>query len=99
MENGTNLDLTEDIRSLIEPLVSKPDAILIKRLDKAEDLHRKEQNYLSLCEKEDLGKLIGRHGVISDSLRTILNVSIKNMRKKDHLRFESFEEYNGDTSK
>ena len=42
MENGTNLDLTEDIRSLIEPLVSKPDAILIKRLDKAEDLHRKE---------------------------------------------------------
>ena len=99
MENGTNLDLTEDIRSLIEPLVSKPDAILIKRLDKAEDLHRKEQNYLILCEKEDLGKLIGRHGVISDSLRTILNVSIKNMRKKVHLRFESFEEYNGDASK
>ncbi len=95
MEHETNLDLTGDIRSLVEPLVSKPEAILIKRMDRPEDLGKKEQNYLILCEKEDLGKLIGRHGVISDSLRTILNVSVKNMRKKVHLRFESFEEFNG----
>ncbi len=99
MDTGTNLDLTEDIRTLIEPLVSKPEAIVIKRLDKPEDLGRKEQNYLIICEKDDLGKLIGRHGVISDSLRTLLNVSIKNMRKKVHLRFESFEEANGNESK
>ena len=81
MVNGTNLDLTDDIRSLVEPLVSKPEVIQIKRLDKEEDLGRREQTYLILCEKEDLGKLIGRHGVISDSLRTILNVSVKNRRK------------------
>ena len=99
MDTGTNLDLTEDIRTLIEPLVSKPEAIVIKRLDKPEDLGRKEQNYLIICEKDDLGKLIGRHGVISDSLRTLLNVSIKNMRKKVHLRFESFEEANRNESK
>jgi predicted RNA-binding protein YlqC (UPF0109 family) len=95
MESETNLDLTGDIRSLIEPLVSKPEAVLIRRMDKPEHLGRKEQNYLILCEKDDLGKLIGRHGVISDSLRTILNVSVKNMRKKVHLRFESFEEFDG----
>ncbi len=94
MDTETNLDLTGDIRSLIEPLVSKPEVIQIKRMDKPEDLGKREQNYLILCEKEDLGKLIGRHGVISDSLRTILNVSIKNMRKKVHLRFESFDEAN-----
>ena len=99
MDTGTNLDLTEDIRTLIEPLVSKPKAIVIKRLDKPEDLGRKEQNYLINCEKDDLGKLIGRHGVISDSLRTLLNVSIKNMRKKVHLRFESFEEASENESK
>ena len=95
MDTGTNLDLTEDIRTLIEPLVSKPEAIVIKRLD----LGRKEQNYLIICETDDLGKLIGRHGVISDSLRTLLNVSIKNMRKKVHLRFESFEEASESESK
>ncbi len=91
--HGTNLDLTDDIRSLVEPLVVNPEALVIKRTDKPENLHKKEQNYLILCEKDDLGKLIGRHGVISDSIRTLLNVSIKNMRKKVHLRFESFEDY------
>lgn len=94
MDYGTDLDLTNDIRSLVEPLVSKPEALMIKRMDKPENLGKKEQNYLILCEKEDLGKLIGRHGVISDSLRTILNVSVKNMRKRIHLRFESFDDFN-----
>ena len=51
MVNGTNLDLTDDIRSLVEPLVSKPEVIQIKRLDKEEDLGRREQTYLILCEK------------------------------------------------
>ena len=52
MESETNLDLTGDIRSLIEPLVSKPEAVLIRRMDKPEHLGRKEQNYLILCEKD-----------------------------------------------
>ncbi len=93
MEYGTNLDLTEDIRSLVEPLVSNPEVLTIERMDKPENLNKKEQNYLILCEKQDLGKLIGRHGVISDSIRTLLNVSTKNMRKKIHLRFESLEDF------
>ena len=90
MNTGTDIDLTQDIRSLVEPLVSNPEKVIIQRMDKPEYRTRREQNYLILCEKDDLGKLIGRHGVISDSLRTILNVSIKNMRKKVHLRFESY---------
>ena len=93
MTGGTDIDLTQDIRSLVEPLVSNPEKVIIQRMDKPEYRTRREQNYLILCEKDDLGKLIGRHGVISDSLRTILNVSIKNMRKKVHLRFESYSDY------
>ena len=38
---GTDIDLTQDIRSLVEPLVSNPDVIVIKRLDKEEDLTKK----------------------------------------------------------
>ena len=93
MNTGTDIDLTQDIRSLVEPLVSNPEKVIIQRMDKPEYRTRREQNYLILCEKDDLWKLIGRHGVISDSLRTILNVSIKNMRKKVHLRFESYSDY------
>lgn len=92
MDYQASIDLTSDIRLLVEPLVTHPEKIVIKRLDKEEDLYKKEQNYLVLCDKDDLGRLIGRHGVISDSLRTILNVSNKNMRKRIHLRFASNEE-------
>lgn len=94
MEYSTNIDLTQDILSLVEPLVTKPELIKVERIDKEEDLNKREQNYLVLCDKDDLGKLIGRHGVISDSIRTILNVSNKNMRKRIHLRFASYEEIN-----
>ena len=94
MDYQASIDLTSDIRLLVEPLVTHPEQIVIKRLDKEEDLYKKEQNYLVLCDKDDLGRLIGRHGVISDSLRTILNVSNKNMRKRIHLRFASNEETN-----
>ncbi|MCI7220797.1 MAG: KH domain-containing protein [Candidatus Enterosoma sp.] len=94
MDYQASIDLTSDIRLLVEPLVTHPEKIVIKRLDKEEDLYKKEQNYLVLCDKDDLGRLIGRHGVISDSLRTILNVSNKNMRKRIHLRFASNEETN-----
>lgn len=94
MEYSTNIDLTQDILSLVEPLVAKPELIKVERVDKEEDLNKREQNYLVLCDKDDLGKLIGRHGVISDSIRTILNVSNKNMRKRIHLRFASYEEIN-----
>ena len=92
MDYQASIDLTSDL--LVEPLVTHPEKIVIKRLDKEEDLYKKEQNYLVLCDKDDLGRLIGRHGVISDSLRTILNVSNKNMRKRIHLRFASNEETN-----
>ena len=94
MDYQASIDLTSDNRLLVEPLVTHPEKIVIKRLDKEEDLYKKEQNYLVLCDKDDLGRLIGRHGVISDSLRTILNVSNKNMRKRIHLRFASNEETN-----
>lgn len=94
MEYSTNIDLTQDILSLVEPLVAKPELIKVERIDKEEDLNKREQNYLVICDKDDLGKLIGRHGVISDSIRTILNVSNKNMRKRIHLRFATYEEIN-----
>ena len=86
-----DIDLTPDITSLIEPLVSKPDSLVIKRLDKEEDRSNRDQHYLILCDKEDVGKVVGRHGIISDSLRTLFNVSNKYGQKRIHLRFDSLD--------
>ena len=72
-----DIDLTPDITSLIEPLVSKPEVLVIKRLDKEEERTNRDQHYLVLCDSNDVGKVVGRHGIISDSLRTLFNVSNK----------------------
>lgn len=93
MENKADLDVSNDIISLVLPLVSYPDEIKVIRTDSEDKRLEKEQNYIVLCRKEDIGKLIGRHGVISDSIRTLLNVSIKNMRKRIHVKFMTEEEY------
>ena len=37
MENN-NIDLIEQIRTIVAPLAKKPESILIRRLDKPEDL-------------------------------------------------------------
>ena len=79
-----DIDLTPDIASLVEPLVSKPEVIVIKRLDR-------DQHYLVLCDSNDVGKVVGRHGIISDSLRTLFNVSNKYGQKRIHLRFDSLD--------
>ena len=86
-----NIDLTPDILRLIEPLVAKPDVLVIKRLDTEEDIDKREQHYLILCDKDDVGKVVGRHGIISDALRTIFNVSNKYAQKHIHLRFDSLD--------
>lgn len=86
-----DIDLTPDITSLIVPLVSKPELIVIKRLDKEEERTNRDQHYLVLCHSSDVGKVVGRHGIISDSLRTLFNVSNKYGQKRIHLRFDSLD--------
>lgn len=91
MENN-NIDLIEQIRTIVAPLAKKPESILIRRLDKPEDLEKREQHYVIVCEKDDLGRLIGRHGINSSSARTLINVIARKYKKRVHLSFESFGE-------
>lgn len=77
-------DLSEEIKTLCLPLISIPEKLSVKRT--SDD--RKSQSYLILCDKSDLGKLIGRHGSISNSLRALVNISSKAQRKKISLKFD-----------
>lgn len=87
-----DIDLTEQIRTIVAPLAKQPESILIRRLDKPEMLTKREQNYVIVCENDDLGRLIGRHGINSSSARTLINVIARKYRKRVHLSFESFGE-------
>ena len=79
------IDLSEDIKKLCIPLVSHPESISVTLTQD----ERKSQSYLILCDNGDIGKLIGRDGAISNSLRAIVNVSPKAQRKKISLKFDT----------
>ena len=83
------MDYEKIIRALIDPIVEEPKSVLI-RLD--EDSNGKDVNILVAAEKEDTARLIGRYGVVANSLREIISVAGRSEDRRIFLRFESFDD-------
>ena len=83
------MDYEKIIRTLIDPIVEEPKSVLI-RVD--EDDNGKDVNILVAAEKEDTARLIGRRGIIANSLREILSVAGKSENRRIFLKFESFDD-------
>jgi predicted RNA-binding protein YlqC (UPF0109 family) len=90
-------DYEKIIRAAIEPLVSNPEAILIRNMDNPDEQETtRDVHFLIACPDAELGKLIGRHGSVADSIRTIVNVKARDDHKRVHIKFESFEDEDKD---
>ncbi len=83
------MDYEKIVRTLIDPIVEEPKSVLIRIL---EDENGKDVNILVAAEKEDTARLIGRHGIIANSLREVLSVAGKSENRRIFLKFESFDE-------
>ena len=83
------MDYEKIIRALIDPIVEEPKSVLI-RID--EDPNGKDVNILVAAEKEDTARLIGRYGVVANSLREIISVAGRSEDRRIFLRFESFDD-------
>ena len=83
------MDYEKIIRALIDPIVEEPKSVLI-RID--EDPNGKDVNILVAAEKEDTARLIGRYGIVANSLREILSVAGRSEERRIFLRFESFDD-------
>ena len=77
------------VRALIDPIVMEPESVLIRVI---EDENGKDVNILVAAEKEDTARLIGKHGIIANSLREVLSVAGKSENRRIFLKFESFDE-------
>lgn len=87
------MDYEKIIHALIDPIVENKDIIMIRELpsDSPRDVV-----LLIVAENEDTARLIGRKGTIANALRELLAVAGKSENKRIHLKFESFDEKNGD---
>ena len=83
------MDYEKIIHTLIDPIIEEPKSVLI-RVD--EDENGRDVNVLVAAEKEDTARLIGRHGIIANSLREILSVAGKSENRRIFLKFESFDD-------
>ena len=83
------MDYEKIIRTLIDPIVEEPKSVLI-RID--EDSNGKDINILVAAEKEDTARLIGRYGIVANSLREIISVAGRSEDRRIFLRFESFDD-------
>ena len=83
------MDYEKIIRTLIDPIVEEPKSVLIRV---SEDSNGKDVNILVAAEKEDTARLIGRYGVVANSLREIISVAGRSEDRRIFLRFESFDD-------
>lgn len=83
------MDYEKIIHALIDDIVDEPESVFI-RITESEN--GKDLTILIATEKEDTARLIGRHGIIANSLREVISVAGKSENKHIHLRFESFGE-------
>ena len=80
-----NLDsLTE---FLVKSLVSNPDMVSVKQFDDEEDLITIEV----LVSSDDMGKVIGKRGIIANAIRTIVQASSRlNNERHVKINIDSF---------
>lgn len=81
------IDMSDKIKEICTPLISKPEALKVCLVSE----ENKTQSYLIRCDSHDLGKLLGRHGMIADSLRTLVNIALRPVKRKASLKFEAYQ--------
>ena len=77
------------IHAINDPIVEEPDLIFIKT-NESED--GKDLSIIIATEKNDIARLIGRHGTIANAIREVISVAGKVDSRRVHIKFESFNE-------
>ena len=83
------MDYQAIIHALVDSIVEHPESVLIRVLPNENS--DKDVTILIVTEKEDTARLIGRTGVIANSLREMMSIAGKTEKKRIHLKFESFD--------
>ena len=78
--------MEEIVKYIVEKLVSNHDAVQISSQE-----NEKETVITVKVEKEDMGKVIGKHGKIAESIRSIVKTASAGSGKRYFVKFEEAE--------
>ena len=78
--------MEELVKYIVNALVENKEAVAIS----SEETEKETVIHVSVA-KEDMGKVIGRHGKIAESIRSIVKTSASGTNKKYFVKFEEAE--------
>ena len=82
------MDYIASIHKFIDPIVLNKDHIVINELPNESS---KDRTFQIVCDPEDAGRLIGKHGSTADALREVLSVAGKTNNERIHIKFTSID--------
>ena len=80
------MDYIAAIHQIIDPIVKNKDKIEIKELPNESS---KDRTFLIICDEDDTGRLIGKHGSTAEALREVLSIAGKTNNERLHIKFSS----------
>ena len=81
------VDLEKTLFDLCAPLVDEQNALSVKTMTSTNENEILLYVYAS---SEDVARLIGRKGVMASSLRQMMSIAARNMRKRISVKFEAY---------
>ena len=81
------VDLEKTLFDLCAPLVDDQSALSVKTMTSSNE---NEILLYVYANSEDVARLIGRKGVMASSLRQMMSIAARNMRKRISVKFEAY---------
>ena len=80
------IDLEKVLLNLVKPLCSDPDSVMVKKMESLDDNELLLHVY---APSEDIARLIGKKGMMANSIRQMLQVASKIEKKRISIKFEA----------
>ena len=81
------VDLEKTLFDLCEPLVEDKKALSVKTMTSTND---NEVLLYVYANSDDVARLIGRKGAMASSIRQMMSIAAKDMRKRISVKFEAY---------
>lgn len=85
------MDYIEIIRHFIDEIIVSKD---LTKIEEKESNSKKDRFFVISCTKEDMGRLIGKHGSTANALREVISIAGKNNNEHIHIKIVSLEDEN-----
>lgn len=80
------INLEQVLLNIVKPMCKDPETVLVKEM---ESVNENETLLYVYAPSEDIARLIGKQGVMANSIRQMLQVAPKIQNKKISIKFEA----------